>query len=894
MMLMKHACCIDCSLALLIGSLALPATAVFSADGSAKPPGTAGAAASSPAQGVQKDAPVVLSIFEVSGEPDEGYRSTQTLSGSRTLTNLRDTPNSISVINRELIDDLMATTVWELSEFSVTGEVATDPENQTGSRYVFRGIQSGFSLRDGVAWFVPSDTYALDRVEVLRGPQAFLYGEGQAGGIMNHLTKKAMPTNFERANLIVGSHDLYRIELDVNRRLNDKLSVRAAVGYEDSGHFQNHAGRAFKAGLITFNYRPFNNTVLNFGAEYGRNHRVMSPNMLADRFSTTDRTGGTQAYNVNTGGLTLLPAMGAIYDTATAPARRRSTGTGIVVSDEAIMPAEKNLLGPDAFNENNFDNVNISLDQRIFENLNIQASLTKQAIRRHVRTKIGGSSAGIYRDTNRTLPDGSPNPYFNELYTELSHRVFENQGPQHNARFTAVYDLELPFMTQRILGSAVYHDTEPTDKYYSEFVDPDSTSFKGSFTDANTLAAYQANRTVQLQNRFYRRFYLKDGDAADITKGGLIPGRSVMMRDIGSDPAIGRLADRLYKTPGHGIGAAGSYFDGRLHSLVGWRRDWFQQDLDRDFYNVVSGETYRLEPPPPTRLSEESINYGGVFHAFDFLSLYYNYAETVALSSGFGPAGLNPGTVRGPLTGDGEEMGLRWSLLDGRIESNWTYYITNATNQNANPAVPSVVRQDELGAIFDDIDPSGIDTQATEASGFEFETVTNLTPNWRLIWNFSTNELETSQRYPALKAFKARAEAQGIATPETDEFLASAPNGTPLPGFTKTRSNLVTNYRFTQGPLKGFSVGGSVQYREESYLGNFDLDRDGTAEELWTPGYTLYNLMLGYRTRIFDRPVNLALNVNNIFDKDYFRASSLASGVWGQGRSFRLAARIEL
>src|SRR5690606_36812844 len=107
-------------------------------------------------------------------------------------------------------------------------------------------------------------------------------------------------------------------------------------------------------------------------------------------------------------------------------------------------------------------------------------------------------------------------------------------------------------------------------------------------------------------------------------------------------------------------------------------------------------------------------------HAFDFLSLYYNYAETVGLSSGFGPAGLNVGTVRGPLTGDGEEMGLRWSLLDGRIESNWTYYITNGTNQNANPAVPADVRQDELAAIFDDIDPSGIDTPATKATGLEF------------------------------------------------------------------------------------------------------------------------------------------------------------------------------
>ena len=186
-------------------------------------------------------------------------------------------------------------------------------------------------------------------------------------------------------------------------------------------------------------------------------------------------------------------------------------------------------------------------------------------------------------------------------------------------------------------------------------------------------------------------------------------------------------------------------------------------------------------------------------------------------------------------------------------------------------------------------------TQATKATGVEFETVTNVTPNWRLTWNFSTNDLETSQRYPALKEFQARAAEQGKPTPETDAFLASVPEGTPLPGFTKIRSNLVTNYRFAKNtPLKGFSIRGSAQYRDEAYLGNFDLDRNGTAEEIWTSGYTIFNVMLGYRTRFFDREVNLSLNINNVLDKEYFRAVSLASGAWGEGRSFRLAARIEL
>lgn len=839
--------------------------------------------------------PITLSIFEVTGERDEGYRSTQTLSGSRTLTNLRNTPNSISVINRELIDDLNATTVFELTAFSITGEIDTNPESTTGQAYIFRGIRSGFALRDGVTWFVPTDTYAIERVEVLRGPTAFLYGEGGAGGLLNQLTKKPAWQNFQRANLIAGSDDLYRVELDVNRRLSDLMAVRLATAYHQGGGSQNHEDRVFKAGLLTFSYRPFRNTLINISGEYGRNHRVMGSNMLADAYSTTGRTGATVAYTATTGGLTFVPATGLIFNTAT-PASRRSSGTNIVVSDTGILPTEYNFPGPDAYNRNNYHSYTFSLEQRLFENLHLQASGALQAIRRNVRTKAGSSQAGIYLDGNPTLPGGAPNPKHNQYYTEFFHRVFVNEGPQHNARITAVYDWKLPFMAQRIVGNAVYHDTEPTGVNYSEFVVPGSTSFAGTLVNANTLAAYQANNTTLSRNYFYRRFYLKDGDSAELTKGGIVPGRSVLLRDTVADGASGRLTDRLYRAPGYGAGLSGSYFKERLHTLVGWRRDAFNQDPGRDFYNAVTRETYRLDSTAPvhTRINKDSINYGGVFHPFKFASVYYNYAESVSLSGGIGADGLIPGTVRGPATGDGHEYGLRWSLLDGRIESNWTYYITNSLNNAASPAVPAAVRQVELGTIFTDLNPEGGDTQATKATGFEFETVANITPSWRLTWNFSTNELETSERYPALHNFQARAREQRIPTPETDAFLATSPDGTPLPGFTRVRSNLVTNYRFGRGRLKGFSIGASVQYRDESYLGNFDLNRDGTAEEIWTSGYTIYNLMLGYRMKILERPASLSLNINNIFDQEYFRALSLSAGDWGEGRSFRLAARFEL
>jgi outer membrane receptor for ferric coprogen and ferric-rhodotorulic acid len=276
------------------------------------------------------------------------------------------------------------------------------------------------------------------------------------------------------------------------------------------------------------------------------------------------------------------------------------------------------------------------------------------------------------------------------------------------------------------------------------------------------------------------------------------------------------------------------------------------------------------------------------------LGIYFNSGDTSSLSSGFGPQMIAPGEVRGPLAGEGYEYGLRWSFFEGRLESNWLYYANTATHNNAAPAIPVAVRSTELGPIFGaDINTGGGDTQSSRTTGLEFETVANLTKNWRLTWNLGTSDLETWDRYPYLKDYQARAKASNIPTPATDEFLASVPAGTPLPGFTKLRSNLVTMYRFLDGPLKNFSIGGSVQLRAKSYMGNFDLDADGVVEQLWSSGYELWNLMTAYQIKIMKKSMNLSLNVNNLFDKDYFRSNSLDSGRWGDGRNFRFATRID-
>lgn len=854
----------------------------------------ADATASPPSAGTAGEEPVVLSIFQVTGDRDEGYLSTETVSGSKTLSNLRDTPSSISVLNRMILDDLIATKISDAMFFGVTGEIDTNKEN-FNETFVFRGIPASLRLRNGVTWFGGvNDSYNVERVELLRGPQAFLYGEGTAGGLVNTITKQPAYRNFEKANLILGSNETYRLELDVNRKLADKVAMRAVFGHGRDGSFQNHVERKFWGGYLAVNWRPFRNTSVNADLEYRFNDGVVGMNMLADGFSTTAVTGATTALTATTGGRTYIAALGTSYDTV---GLRRSAGTNIVVSDESILSREVSFLGPNSVRDSMEKAASLRVDQKVFENLNLNASFTYFDIKRYGTQRVGSSAGAVYRDMNRTLPNGAPNPYFNELYTEYYNRRLMTRQPVRNVQMTGVYDWKLPFTTQKIVGHAVYHDAEPRDYFYSEFVDPASGFYKGTLNPANTRAAYTANVATYGQNFFYRRFYLRDGDRSELTANRPVPGVSRNQRDMAADGTTGRLATRLYQVPAYGLGADGSYLGGRLKTLVGWRRNLFNQDPSRDFYNPVTGETFFLADAQRqhVRIRNNTYTYGAVAHLSRNIAVFYNYADANSLSSGFGGAMLTPGELRGPQIGDGREYGLRLKFLDGRLESNWGYYINKARKNNVNPAIPAVVRQTELGPLFgSEIDVNGGDTQSTKSTGLEMETVANLTKNWRLTLNVSRNELETSDRYPHLKAFQALARERNVATPETDTFLESAPDGTPLPGFTRWRSNLVTMYRFVNGPLRNFSLGGSAQYRDKSYKGNFDLNRDGVAEELWSSGYTLWNLMLGYRTKILKRDVDFSLNVHNLFDKDYFRSFALATGEWGDRRNFRFAARFEL
>ena len=129
-----------------------------------------------------------------------GYVANRTLSGTKTNTALREIPQSISVIGADRIRDQKPQSFDQILRYTpgVGGEqFGADTRNDWFFLRGFRAQQDAMFL-DGLALFNTAfatwklQPFALERVEVLRGPSSVLYGGGSPGGIVNAVSK--MPT----------------------------------------------------------------------------------------------------------------------------------------------------------------------------------------------------------------------------------------------------------------------------------------------------------------------------------------------------------------------------------------------------------------------------------------------------------------------------------------------------------------------------------------------------------------------------------------------------------------------------------------------------------------------------------------------------------------------------
>lgn len=166
---------------------------------------------------------------ETGNGPARGYVAKRSLTAAKTDTPLVETPQSISVVTREQMDDQAAQTLDAVLRY-VPGVHSQDNDIRFDQLSV-RGFAMD-SYLDGLKlvntnWFVTPriDPYFLERAEVIRGPVSVLYGQASPGGVVNMVSKLPTGETFHRLDMQVGNHDRYQIGFDMGGAVNEDGTV---------------------------------------------------------------------------------------------------------------------------------------------------------------------------------------------------------------------------------------------------------------------------------------------------------------------------------------------------------------------------------------------------------------------------------------------------------------------------------------------------------------------------------------------------------------------------------------------------------------------------------------------------------------------------------------------
>ena len=202
---------------------------------------------------------------------------TDQVNALRSPTPILDVPQSLSIVTADEISVRGFDSVAQIIDY--TPGVSNSQGEGHRDSVVFRGVRSTADffidgVRDDVQYYRP--LYNLEQVEILRGPNALLFGRGGTGGVLNRVTKKGqIGKNFTGYQASIDSFGAFGGQLDHNFTVNDQAAIRVNAMYED---LNNH--RDFYDGVrIGFNptarIAVTPDTTLDLSYEYADHERFI-------------------------------------------------------------------------------------------------------------------------------------------------------------------------------------------------------------------------------------------------------------------------------------------------------------------------------------------------------------------------------------------------------------------------------------------------------------------------------------------------------------------------------------------------------------------------------------------------------------------------------------------
>jgi iron complex outermembrane receptor protein len=251
---------------------------------------TAPAPAAAPAENT-----VQLPQFTVSADKADAYRATEAMSLARISGPIIDTPVSINVISRELLDDLGANSTFEAARYyaGVGNGRGAGTNGGINDRMNFRGFESQTRTVDNFSsTFIPGTSTSIDtfepefieRVEIVMGPDAILNPTGTPGGSMNVVTKSPLFQRQATLKAIVGNYSAQKVAFDFTGPIplgdGKHLAYRLIGSAQDTKTYIPGRFEKYDIGAeLTYQFSPSSKLTLKyFGLDYNATGNASAPN----------------------------------------------------------------------------------------------------------------------------------------------------------------------------------------------------------------------------------------------------------------------------------------------------------------------------------------------------------------------------------------------------------------------------------------------------------------------------------------------------------------------------------------------------------------------------------------------------------------------------------------
>ncbi|MEN9637141.1 MAG: putative ferrichrome-iron TonB-dependent receptor, partial [Verrucomicrobiota bacterium] len=863
-----------------------------------------------------RDEPVTLSAFEVTADPSDSYEALNTSGVTGTNRSIRSLPMTMNVYTRTFIDELNATDISDIMKFTPNVTYALDSTGggtQGPEQYRLRGLGSKEERRrNGFVSLSRSDVFSTERLEVLRGAQALLYGQGVSSGAINTVTKRATEGRFGELRMHYDSNGTGRFTLDFNDTFGP-YSLRAVALSGHQAYWQDNLADEPRGFYLEGMRRIGRRFVLRANHEYiEENSRTRSGNQITirDNRLRDPRVGRSLDDLLYNGG-----------DTA-----------GIIIGGEPL--SYKNFRSAQSVTTGRRQNSNttvVTLEGDLSPRLSARLAWNYQRVRIFSATNNG--AADLVAPTDSNAIDG-----------QWSMRV----SPQRNRNYWHIRALQGAAVSKFELGNFSTHQlvaggeqrlkqqTFINQRIYqvdaqNNFV-PGNDSLGGRF-----LPVFY----VPVQDRYINALAPPPGYRwADTAAFNSVPATPLNPRGLSGASALTLRVER--QLAGY-VNWLGNWFNNRAETMVGVRLDHVTLDNDQ-FEQRITDQTAK------------SGLAGLVFNITPDLGLYANGSKSFAAAGTFQATVDN--TFPQPGKGVSAEAGIKFDLWSRRISGSLAFY--DNRSQNEALALPSATRNiiDALG-LNGRNGGTGV-TADVRSRGVELVLTAQPARGWRVYFSLGTNDatITSGMKHdifyndqfnvsggnvkvkqadgslldllvPSVRSNAASPKipltvamllqdpasgyratlnpASGLITNAAALFLTTpgvgtgatglpitqhqlgfvAPNNgiyevftpgdktTPNAGFTVSGN---TNYEFSAGPLKGCSTGGTVQWQREIRQGYANLG--GSRRLYFQPEFVRVDWRLGYRVKLRGASWNLQFTTQNLFDVQPVEKTLAESGAF--------------